>query len=183
MLLGAILLIGQLFAQENRQAYSNVELFITEPGRSYSESFEIYKKGKNFQSPFRKLNFVLVKYKDLDNDSVMYGVRLFCIHNYPSSSNSSPNYKILNSVFDIGEIESLISWIKLAQGKVPEIIENQTISYVLEKGPLMFGVFKERKKVYFRITFNKYDFSSAIFFNISVLDSFLVFLEEVQSKI
>ena len=176
VLFSAILFLGQLSAQEDRQ-FSNVELFITKPGRNYLESVEIYKPGKQIQSPYRRLDFMYVKYKDLDNDSVMYGIRLLCITDYLTNQN-----RIYNSILDSDEIDPLIKWIKYAREKASTLVEYQTISYVSKKGLLMFSVFSENKKVYFRLTNNKYYFSTAIFFDMVVLDNFLTFLEEIKVK-
>ncbi|NVO09739.1 MAG: hypothetical protein HXX16_07255 [Bacteroidales bacterium] len=174
---GLVLFFGQLFAQDNLGQFSNAELFITRPNRNYIESFEIYKPGKQFQNPYRRLDFIFMKYKDLDNDSIIYGIRLVCLTDYLSKDT-----KTYNSILDMDEIDSLIKWIKFSKEKASELVEYQTISHVTKKGLLMFGIFNEKGKLYFRLTNNKYDFGTAIFFDLSVLDNFLAFLEEVKTK-
>ena len=176
VLISLVLFLGQLCAEEETQI-SNAELFITKPGRNYLENVEIYKPGKQIQSPYRRLDFMYVKYKDLDNDSVLYGIRLICITDYLTNQN-----RIYNSILDTDEIDPLIKWIKYAQEKASTLVEYQTISHVSKKGLLMFGIFKENKKVYFRLTNNKYQFSTAIFFDMAVLDDLMTFLEEIKAK-
>ena len=74
------IITSNLSAQESDQ-YTNVENLFNSPG-TIKESNIFYKAGKNYQNPFRRIDFSYAKYEKLEDEIIVYGVKLACITDY-----------------------------------------------------------------------------------------------------
>lgn len=175
LFIGFIFLTSFTFAQE-KNVITDIERFITQPG-SILETNLLHKNGKQYQNPYRKIDFSLAEYANMTNDSVIKGIKLMCITDYITNQT-----RIYYSFIDIAELDRLLNWIETAK-KTPLLKKDQAIYFIPEKGKLMLGVIKSDGKKYFQYFNNKYDYSTSVHFDMDVLHSFQEFLNKVDEKI
>lgn len=174
-LLILILITSNLFAQ-SVNTLTDTEYFITQAG-SILETNLLYKSGKQYQNPYRKIDFSLSEYTNLDNDSVIKGIKLLCITDYLTKQTRS-----YYSFLDVTEINKLLDWIVTVE-QTPLLKNNQAIYYIPTKGKLMLSVINSNGKKQFQYFYNKYDYSTAVNFNMEVIQSLQDFLFETKDLI
>lgn len=167
------IITSSLSAQEG-DAYTNIENLFNSHG-TIKESNIFYKEGKNYQNPFRRIDFSYAKYEKLEDNTIVYGIKLACITDYLTKQN-----RLFYIYLDTDEVSKFILWLKDMQSKIPELSEFERTYYVPIKGSSMFAVFKENDKNYIQFVPNKHDLSTAVSFDFKVLEDLLYFLGEVK---
>lgn len=169
------LIASNLYAQGSDQ-YTNIEKLFNSPG-IIKESNIFYKEGKNYQNPFRRIDFSYNKYENLEDSTIVYGVKLACITDYLTKQN-----RLFYIYLHTDEVDKFIHWLKDMQSKTPELSQYERMYYVPSKGSSMYAVFKENNKNYIQFIPNKHDLSTAVSFDFKVLEDLLYFLVEVKKE-
>jgi len=164
-----------MFAQ-NVESITNIETFITQSG-SKLETILLHKNSKQYQNPYRKIDFSLIQITNIVNDSIMHGIKLMCITDYLTKQT-----RVYYSFLDFNEINSLLDWIETVK-RTPLLKQDQAFYFIPKKGKCMFCIINNNDRKYFQFIQNKNDLSTAVYFDMEVFNIFEEFLNNVSAAI